>query len=166
MSPSAVPRSAARILCALVLTIFALCAGTAQAQNLVGPCVDGHRWEALATPGNPVVTYTICRIPSEFVTLTCGNGLPDMTITFAFDGVTPGTRLRQMAEVDGQNLPIIVYTRRAHAPGTLQAVIPLEPELRDAMAAGNRMSVQIGQTRVGMHLAASSAALDVMARLC
>lgn len=141
-------------------------AAPAQAQNLVGPCVDGHRWEAMATPGNPVATYSICRLPGEFVTLTCGNGFPDMTIAFAFDGVMPGTRRLETAEVDGISLPVIVFTRAAPTPGTLRAVIPLDPALIDAMAAGSRMSVQIGDTRVGMHLTASSAALDVMQRLC
>jgi hypothetical protein len=156
-------RHVAVVLGCLLLTIAP---APLSAQNLVGPCVDGHRWEAMATPGNPVATYSICRLPQEFVTLTCGNGLPDMTITFAFDGVAPGARLSQMAEVDGQPLPVTVWTRAAPVPGTLRAVIPLEPALVAAMAAGSRMSVQIGQTRVGMHLSASSAALDVMTRLC
>lgn len=149
-----------------LLAGFILSAAPVQAQNLVGPCVDGHRWEATATPGNPVATYTICRVPHEFVTLTCGYHGPDMTITFAFEGVVSGNRLHQLAEVDGQTLPITVVTRPAPMAGALRAVIPLETALRDAMASGSRMSVQIGDTRVGMHLSASAAALEVMTRFC
>jgi len=152
-------------------TVFALgaCVLTAlpvQAQNLVGPCVDGHRWEAIATPGNPVATYSICRVPHEFVTLTCGYAGPDMTIAFAFEGVLPGERLRQSVQVDEQEFPVTIVTRAAPDPGTIRAIILVEADLLAALAAGNQMSVQIGQTRVGMHLAASSAALDVMSRLC
>jgi hypothetical protein len=138
----------------------------AMAQNLVGPCVDGHRWEAVAIPGDPVATYSICRVPQEFVTLRCGAGRPEMTIMFSFEGVLPGQHLRQIVEVDDQPIFVTVMTRPAPDPGAIRAVIPVEGDLMAALAAGNRLSVQIGQTRVGMHLAASSAALDVMSRLC
>lgn len=155
-----------RYLAILLGGILAVFATTAQAQNLVGPCVDGHRWEAVATPGNPVATYSICRVPQEFVTLTCGYDGPDMTIAFSFEGVTPGERRRQTVEVDGQPVFVTMLIRAAPQVGVYRAIIPMEPDLVAALTAGNQMTAQIGDSRVGLHLAASSAALDVMSRLC
>lgn len=89
-----------------------------------------------------------------------------MTIAFSFEGVTPGERRRQTVEVDGQPVFVTMLIRAAPQVGVYRAIIPMEPDLVAALTAGNQMTAQIGDSRVGLHLAASSAALDVMSRLC
>jgi len=142
-------------------------AGPGAAQvNVMGPCVEGHRWVSTALAPVPLATYAACEPVVPFVTVTCSGGGLWMRVDYPFQGVEPGTASVQAVAVDGREFPVRMALRAAALPGQSFAEFRLETDLIEALMRGVRAQLRIGASRPEMHLAASNDALTVLTRHC
>jgi len=167
---SGVRRTLARRVLAASAVSLGLAAGAATGAvaqvNVIGPCLEGHRWVSTAAGATPVAAYAACRPERPFVTVTCGGGGLRMRVDYPFVGIQPGTRSMQALEVDGTAFLLTVDTGMSDQPGMSFAEFWLDARVQTALAAGNRARFRIGQSHPEMHLAGSHDTLGVLSRHC
>lgn len=150
----------------VLLALAAALPAPASAQSVIlGPCREGHRWVASAEGGTPWAGYGRCETQEVMVVITCGAGWPELRIAHVAEAA-PGAPPAQTLSVDGAGVEIRTPTTHRDATGLAYTRVPLTEAAVRALSGGGRAVLEIGATRLEMHLGASGDALGVVSRNC